>query len=154
MSTDPARAGTETTEATKPAQASGLPFAHSWPVRLFLRLLAVISLGLGIIGVFVPGLPTTVFVLIAAWAAARSSPRLHAWLLQHRVFGPLLDNWSHGRRVSRRAKWTAAIVMSLSGIWLGYAVRPGALAAALILCMFVVLAWLWSRPEPAGPQKP
>lgn len=61
MSADPARAGTE---ITKPAPA----LVHSWPVRLLLRLLAVIRLG--IVGVFVLGLPTTVFVLIAARAAA------------------------------------------------------------------------------------
>ena len=51
-------------------------------------VLAYASLGLGLVGVFVPGLPTTVFVLIAAWAAARGSDRLHHWLLTHPRFGP------------------------------------------------------------------
>jgi uncharacterized membrane protein YbaN (DUF454 family) len=62
-------------------------------VRALLHAFAVLCLALGLIGVVVPGMPTTVFILLAAWAAARSSPRLHAWLLGHRIFGPLLHNW-------------------------------------------------------------
>jgi hypothetical protein len=57
--------------------------------RVLLHCFAVLCLVLGLIGVVLPGMPTTVFILMAAWAAARSSPRLHAWLRNHRVFGPL-----------------------------------------------------------------
>ena len=55
----------------------------SSPVRWLLLAFAVACIGLGIVGVFVPGMPTTVFVILAAWAATRSSPRLHGWLLGH-----------------------------------------------------------------------
>lgn len=55
-------------------------------VRALFYAFAVLCLVLGLIGVVVPGMPTTVFILLAAWAAARSSPRLHAWLLGHRIF--------------------------------------------------------------------
>jgi uncharacterized membrane protein YbaN (DUF454 family) len=127
---------------------------HAWWQRLLLRLLAGISLGLAIIGAVLPGLPTTVFVLIAAWAAARSSPGLHAWLMQHSVFGPVLHNWNNGRCVSRRAKRAAAIVMSLSAAWMVYALRPRWLAAVLLLIMASVLVWLWRRPEPPVPERP
>ena len=111
-------------------------------------LLAYASLGVGIVGIFVPGLPTTVFILMAAWAAARSSPRLHAWLWRHRLFGPLLRNWADGGRVSRRAKWSATITMLLCGAivwWTAHYAWSAWLACTTMAC---VLAWLWCRPEP------
>ena len=77
-----------------------------WPVRWLLLAFAVLCLALSIIGIIVPGLPTTVFILMAAWAAARSSPRLYRWLWNHRLFGPSLRNWAQGGKVSRRAKWS------------------------------------------------
>lgn len=113
-----------------------------------LQLIAVISLLLGLIGVFVPGLPTTVFIIVAAWAAARSSPRLHAWLLAHPVFGPLLHNWQNGRLVSRRAKWSAALTMTLCSLLLWLTTTPAWAAVLGMACMICVLIWLWRRPEP------
>lgn len=112
-------------------------------------LLAGVSLATGVVGIFVPGLPTTVFVLIAAWAAARSSPRLHRWLLAHPVFGKLIADWQQGGCVSRRSKWNAAIAMALCAsllLWLGQRWWVTALAMG---CMACVLCWLWLRPEPA-----
>ena len=67
-------------------------------------LLAYTSLGLGIVGIAVPGLPTVPFVLLAAFAAARGSQRLHDWLLAHRRFGPMIGDWEREGAVSRRAK--------------------------------------------------
>lgn len=119
-----------------------------WPVRWLLQAFAVLCLVMGIIGVIVPGLPTTVFILMAAWAAARSSPRLYRWLWNHRLFGPLLRNWAQGGKVSRRAKWSAALVMTLSAAMLLLTVPRLWIPAIAIACMACVLAWLWSRPEP------
>lgn len=65
-------------------------------VRWLLTAFALLCLVLGVVGVFVPGLPTTVFILMAAWAAARSSPRLYRWLWFHPLFGPMLRNWANG----------------------------------------------------------
>jgi uncharacterized membrane protein YbaN (DUF454 family) len=121
-----------------------LPTALRWLLRAF----ALLCLALGFIGIVVPGLPTTVFILLAAWAAARSSPRLHAWLHAHRLFGPLLRNWDDGRRVSRRAKWSATAAMSACGALLLLTVGRGWRVALPLAVMLVVLAWLWSRPEP------
>lgn len=123
------------------------PVAH-WLVRFLLRALAVTSLALGIAGVFIPGLPTTVFILIAGWAAARSSPRLHRWLWQHRLFGPMLVNWSQGGKVSRRAKYSASIMMTLCAAVLWLAPTPLWVHWLACGCMACVLAWLWCRPEP------
>ena len=81
-------------------------------VRGILLVFAIFNLALGIVGIFVPGLPTTVFILLAAWAAAKSSPPLYRWLWNHRLFGPMLQNWASGGCVSRKAKWTASTVWS------------------------------------------
>ncbi|KQW64753.1 YbaN family protein [Variovorax sp. Root411] len=117
-------------------------------VRALLYGFAVLCLVLGLIGVVVPGMPTTVFILMAAWAAARSSPRLHAWLLNHRLFGPLLRNWANGRTVSRRAKWSATVTMAACAVVVSFTAHRAWLAVLAIGCMAVVLAWLWSRPLP------
>ncbi|CAA2107028.1 Inner membrane protein YbaN [Variovorax paradoxus] len=109
---------------------------------------AVLCLVLGLIGVVVPGMPTTVFILMAAWAAARSSPRLHRWLLNHRIFGPLLRNWENGRTVSRRAKWSATVTMAACAVIVWFTAHRVWLALLAIGCMATVLAWLWSRPPP------
>lgn len=126
--------------------APPVPLAAPW--RWLLLLLACVSLATGVVGIFVPGLPTTVFLLIAAWAAARSSPRLHAWLLAHRLFGPMLRDWQAGGRVSRRAKRSATLMMALCALLLP--LTPAPLWAVLfsIGSMACVLVWLWRRPEP------
>jgi uncharacterized membrane protein YbaN (DUF454 family) len=125
------------------------PLAAPW--RWALLLLAGVSLATGIVGIFVPGLPTTVFLLVAAWAAARSSPRLHAWLLRHRVFGKLIADWQAGGYVSRRSKWNATVAMSVCAVLLVWAGTRWWISAAACACMAVVLCWLWLRPErPAG----
>ena len=117
-------------------------------VRVLLWVFAVLCLALGIIGIFLPGLPTTVFILMAAWAAARSSPRLHAWLWYHRFFGPMLRDWAQGGCVRRSAKWSATGVMALSMVILIWATPFLWVAVAVCSMMTVVLGWLWCRPEP------
>ena len=80
--------------------------------RIVLILIGVVSLALGALGVFLPLLPTTPFVLVSAFAFANSSERLHQWLLDHNVFGPLIANWrSHGA-ISRRTKIVSLVSMA------------------------------------------
>jgi uncharacterized membrane protein YbaN (DUF454 family) len=130
------------------------PGRNSPLTRLLLYAFAVLCLVLGLIGVVVPGMPTTVFILMAAWAAARSSPRLHAWLLNHRLFGPLLHNWENGRTVSRRAKWSATVTMAVCAVIVSFTAHRAWLAVLAIACMATVLAWLWSRPVPPRSHMP
>ena len=118
------------------------------PVRWLLLAFAVLCLALGVVGIFVPGLPTTVFILLAAWAAARSSPRLHAWLWYHPLFGAMLRNWAQGGCVARRAKWSATVLMALCAVILWALSSRWWTAAVATGCMAVVLLWLWRRPEP------
>lgn len=121
-----------------------LPAAARWLLMLF----AVLCLVMGVIGVIVPGLPSTVFILMAGWAAARSSPRLHAWLWRHPLFGSMLRNWADGGRVSRHAKWSATFLMALCAAILLVASIPRWASITAAACMACVLTWLWLRPEP------
>ncbi len=121
-----------------------LPLLVRWALLAF----AILCLVLGVIGVFVPGLPTTVFILMAAWAAARSSPRLHEWLWYHPLFGIMLRDWANGGCVNRRAKWSATALMTLSALLLFYAAPHRWVAVLASSCMACVLCWLWLRPEP------
>lgn len=117
-------------------------------MRVVLLVLAGLSLAIGVIGLLVPGMPGTIFVLLAGWAAARCSPRFHAWLEAHRVFGPLLRNWRENRSVSRAAKWSATGGMALSSaILFATSTRPW-LAEAATVVMIVVAVWIWRRPLP------
>ena len=77
-------------------------------------LLAYVALGLGLVGIVVPGLPTVPFVLLSAYAAARGSERLHRRLLADRRFGPMIDDWQRHGAVARRAKWFATATMAAS----------------------------------------
>jgi hypothetical protein len=126
-----------------------MPKVLPLPLRWLLKIFAGMCLILGVVGVFVPGLPTTVFILMAAWAAARSSPALFRWLWHHRLFGPMLRNWASEGCVSRRSKWSATLMMTLSSVILVFTDAPRWAVVLACICMACVLAWLWRRREPA-----
>ena len=129
-----------TPEPSRPPLASR--FRWAW------WLLAYASLGLGVVGIVVPGLPTVPFVLLAAFAAARGSQRLHGRLLAHRQFGPMIRDWQAHGAVSRRGKRLALAMMSACAVLLFLTAPRWWMAAAGTAIMAVVAAWLWSRPEP------
>jgi|SaaInlV_130m_DNA_2_1039683.scaffolds.fasta_scaffold70132_1 hypothetical protein len=83
-------------------------------MRPLLIVFGWLCVALGTIGVVTPGLPTTVFIIMAAWAFARSSRRFHDWLYNHKLFGPALINWERHRVIPPKAKVMAVSMMSLS----------------------------------------
>ena len=107
-----------------------------------------VALALGALGIAIPLLPTTPFVLVAAFAFAQSSEKLHQWLVNHNVFGTLIDNWQRHGAISRRAK--IASVVSMAAV-LAISVVMGA-PAAVIVVQVVVLGgaalFILSRPAP------
>lgn len=117
--------------------------------RAGLVALGCLMLALAIVGAFLPVMPTTIFLILAAWFFGRSSPRLEAWMLGHPRFGPVLRDWREHGAMPRRAKWLAC-----GGIALGYGLflagaRPGLwLALAVAAPMIACAAWLAMRPEP------
>ena len=86
------------------------------------RVLGFLSLGLGIAGIFLPVVPTTPFVLLAAACFARSSERWHQWLLNNPTFGPMIRRWETQRCISIRTKVVALVSMlgvgGVSVFWL------------------------------------
>jgi ATP-binding cassette, subfamily C, bacterial CydC len=118
-----------------------------WYMRPVFFVLGMTALALGLIGVVVPGMPTTVFLIIALWAFARSSRRFHDWLWQHPRFGPTLNAWSRYRVVPRRAKWAASLLMSVSLIIMAVTGAPPAAIAGVAVICAAVLAYLWPKPE-------
>ena len=111
-------------------------------------LLAWAALALGMVGIVLPGLPTVPFVLLSAYAAARGSARLHAWLLAHPRFGPVIRDWQAEGAVSRRAKWLATGMMALAAVVMFLTAPRWWMAAIGTGIMAIVDAWLWTRPEP------
>ncbi len=111
-------------------------------------LLAYVSLGVGIVGIVLPVLPTTPFVLLSVWAAARGSKRLHRWLLAHPQFGPLIVNWEQHGAVSRKAKWLATLTMMLAAVLMLWYVPLPWVKWLSVASMACVCTWLWLRPLP------
>ncbi|MCF4994357.1 DUF454 family protein [Pseudomonas syringae] len=121
--------------------------ASSRLARALFGLLAYVSLGVGLIAIVIPGLPTTEFILLAAWAATRSSPRLSAWLENHRVLGPVLVNWHNGKIIARRAKVSATVSMLLCAALMLLTLDHGWPIYLALGGMLMVNLWIWSRPE-------
>src|SRR5690606_32626271 len=80
-------------------------------VRIVWVGVGLLATACGIAGIVLPLVPTTPFLLLAAFAFARSSPRLHAWLVEHPRLGPPIADWRDHGAISRRAKIAAAVVM-------------------------------------------
>ncbi len=115
--------------------------------QLLFGLLAYVSLGIGLVAIVIPGLPTTEFILLAAWAATKSSPRLSAWLENHRLFGPILFNWRNGKIIARRAKVSATVSMLLCAGLMLVMLDHGWPIYLAIAGMSLGNLWIWSRPE-------
>ena len=115
-------------------------------VTVLWRTLALACVVLGFIGIFLPGLPTVPFLLVAAWAGGRGWPQLEAWLLAHPRHGPPIRRWRDHRAVPRRAKWFASATMAASTVLIGVSTAPLALKLGVPLMMLAVATWLWRRP--------
>ena len=115
--------------------------------RTFWSFVGVAAVALAIAGVVLPLLPTTPFLLVAAWAFGKSSPRLHGWLLGHPRFGPLIHDWRRHGAIPRRAKYAALLLMAaaLAGGWL--AALPLWLLGVQAAVLLAVAAFLFSRPD-------
>ena len=117
--------------------------------RTILISLGWLCVGLGFVGVFVPGIPTTIFLIIALWAFTKSSAKLRHWLLNHKRFGPILNNWQEHKVVPRRAKILMVVLMSLAVILFYYSSQSLILTIGLIIILVSVAIYVISLPSKA-----
>ena len=112
-----------------------------------------IALGLGIAGIFLPVLPTTPFILLAAACFARSHRRFHDWLLAHRLFGPMIDEWQRYHSIPYRAKIIAIATMAVTlGTSIVFFVKPWWLKLSLAAFGIGLALWLYRIPSRDRPQ--
>lgn len=109
--------------------------------------LGLLCVGLALVGVVLPLLPTVPFLLLAAFFFARSSPRLHNWLLSHPQFGPMIEDWMRSGAISPRGKrWATLSVAAVFGLSLILG-APGFVLIIQALVLGAVLIFLWTRPN-------
>ncbi len=121
----------------------------SAPLRVLLTASGWVSLALGIIGIFLPLLPTTPFVLLSAYCFSKSSPRLHAWLMNQPRLGPMIQNWEQQGSISQNAKVTSTVLIiscfSLTLVLLNLSI----ILKGILVCIGAsVLCFIWTRPLP------
>ncbi|MGE0627696.1 MAG: YbaN family protein [Hyphomicrobiaceae bacterium] len=136
--------GTECVGASKSIDRNGVCVTQKLCFALGCLMVA-----LGFIGTVVPLMPTTIFLILASWFFARSSPRLEAWLLGHPRFGPTLRAWNETGAVPRHAKVMACIGMTVGFalFWIG--AHPGFWLAAVVAGLMLASAlYVVTRPAP------
>ncbi len=103
-------------------------------VRTAYLVAGLALVGVGIVGIFTPVLPGTVFLILALFCFKRSSPRLENWLLTHRRFGPTLRNWEENRSIRPRTKVVAIVTM-----WLFIGVSALVVSKVWVIASIVLL---------------
>lgn len=131
------------TDLPKPAAT---PLAPG-PLRWFLFLAGWLFVGLAVAGVVLPVLPTTPFLLLAAACFSRSSERFHAWLMDNRLFGPLIRDWQEHRAIRTRARWSGivAIVVVIGSSVVFFVAHPG-VRAVMVLTGLTLVTFLYRLP--------
>jgi uncharacterized protein len=116
--------------------------------------LAYLCVALALVGIVVPGLPTTPFVLLAAWAANRGSSRVHDWLVRHPRLGPPLADWNQHRAVATRAKLLAITFLAASWAIMYWRGTSRWLLASLSVLFIGVAIFVATRRRPRPRPRP
>ncbi|KJM64959.1 hypothetical protein B5M10_13705 [Pluralibacter gergoviae] len=114
--------------------------------RTILIIIGWLTIVLGTLGVFLPLLPTTPFILLAAWCFSRSSPRFHHWLLHRSWFGPYLRHWQQHKAMppGARPRAIAVIIITFAlSLWLVKILWVRILLLVMLVCL---LFFLWRIP--------
>lgn len=111
--------------------------ASSPVIRALFVILGLVSFGLGVLGIFLPLLPTTPFLLLSAYLFVRSSSRLYQWLINHRVFGRYIHDYIEKRSIPKRVKWYTLALLWASILWCIASLELGNLPRILLLAVAV-----------------
>ena len=141
-----------TSEHPQPHAAQAVQVHGSPVVRGFFLVVGILALAIGVIGIFLPLLPTAPLVILAAACFARAYRPFHEWLLAHRWFGPMLREWYHHRSVRYRTKLLAIAMMlvSFTGT-IVFIVRPVWAKVLLAVFALAVAVFIYRLPSRDGP---
>ncbi|MBE6287409.1 MAG: DUF454 domain-containing protein [Mediterranea massiliensis] len=110
-------------------------------MKVLYIILGSICLGLGILGIFLPLLPTTPFLLLAAALYFRSSPRLYNWLLQHKHLGPYIRNFREHKAIPLRAKIISVSLVWITLLYAALFVVPQLWLKLLLIGLAIGISW-------------
>jgi len=110
-----------------------------------LRLLGIGFVGLAYVGILLPGVPTTFFAICAAWAFAKSSPKLDKWIHEHPILGKYLNNWEQKRVYPNKGRWMMVIVMCISLISMYFTVPLHVVGYAGVTFLLIII-WAFRYP--------
>ncbi len=114
--------------------------------KFFWKILGFLSLGMAYVGLVTPGIPYSCFIVFAAYCFAKGSPKMHAWLYNHKIFGPFLTNWGQKRVFPTKMKYFMLAMMSSSLIIMYFTgVKPIGIISTAIF-MGLVATWAWRFP--------
>lgn len=115
--------------------------------RFMWNVLGFLSLGMAYVGVVTPGIPYSCFVVGAAYCFAKGSPKMHAWLYNHKLFGPFLTNWETKRVFPLKLKYMMLVTMSSSLLIMFFTGVPTKGILYTGIFMFFVAVWAWRFPS-------
>jgi uncharacterized membrane protein YbaN (DUF454 family) len=110
------------------------------------KVLGFLSLGMAYVGLITPGIPYSCFVVFAAYCFAKGSPKMHAWLYNHKIFGPFLTNWGEKRVFPQKMKYFMLAMMTTSLIIMSFTVPVKGVVYTGIF-MLCVAIWAWRFPS-------
>ena len=111
-------------------------------------ILGLLFVGIGCLGVLIPGLPTTIFIIIASWFFSKSSKRLDAWLYNHKIFGHLLRNWKMYGAISRNSKIYATCIIIPTFITTSWLIFPLIGDIIFLTSGTLLIFYILTRPSP------
>lgn len=139
--------------AHRRAPRDGAALHRSRWMRLLFLVAGSICVALGVVGLFLPLLPTTPFLLLAAACYARGSQRFYDWLLANRTFGPLIHEWRTHRSIPYRTKLSAIALMSATlAVSIVFFVDPMWLKIALAAMGLGLAIWMYRMPSRDRPR--
>lgn len=119
---------------------------NTYMKRLFWNMVGLFFVALGYIGILLPGVPTTVFLIIATWCFAKASPKMHEWLITHPQFGGHITDWNEKRIFPRCARWAMMSVMCISLVIMWFTNVNLWVVLGTALTMVAVVVWAYQYP--------
>ncbi len=116
-------------------------------MKIVWATLGILSIGLAVIGAFLPLLPTVPLLLLASFCFARSSSRMLNWMLSHPTFGPVIDDWNSSGAIGPRAKRLATLSIAFVFLLSVILAVPTKFIVFQALVLSAVLTFIWTRPN-------